>query len=379
MVKTNVLDSVSLLEHIESGLDKCEVTMDDLSTYVIFDDYNGLMQFIGKEVEYSTRKDVINGMVTEVINTVAARSIVQSVKESDEVDDEIELPSIIPDESKTIDVITFDSKALKSGDVSKSQIIMVYDCQDGKSKFSHWKDFKCLDKNSVAFNLRLFTNDNSVDEFASNCLGKYVMVDIKNTQYGLQVMDGGEMSIHEQEVQLPSEVLLSAMRLKMAIGRDPELKGYVEKYDLIEKLKTIIYFEPGYHLVEMQAEMILIDAVCRIFGTYDKKELRRMVFASRGYLLGSHTNLSNPIINYHRVITSTLKDDFKLIKMLDIMSGVEEGDSDKAIYLNIRKMVTNIMKERRSVNEESNLNSSFAKLNAEYGGLLKRGFELDQF
>lgn len=377
MLYYGTVESITKLEDVDNEISKCEVTFDSLSTYVIFGDYNELLCYIGKPVEYSIRKDVVNGIITEVINTVALRSIVQSVSD-DEVDvDFIELPSIIPDNSKTFSVVTFDSDNLKNGDVSKSEVVLVYDYTCGKSKVAKWRDFKCLDKYSKSFNLRLFTNSDDIDSFCKNVVGKYMMVDIKSTNYGLQVLDGTEVSVYEHEIQVPPEVSLASFRLKSLISGDEELKGYITKYNMLESLEVIMYFEPGYHLVEMFAEIILINSACRIFEGYDKKTLTRMVFASRGYLLGSNTKMSNPLVNYHRVITSTLKDDFKLIRMLDITGGIEEGDRDKSIYLDIRRFVTSIMKERRGISAEKEINSSINAINGVYGGLFKRGFDLD--
>lgn len=360
---------------IEPGLNRCTITMDDFSGYTIFGNYNELLDLVDKEVEFSTRKDVVHGIVTEVVNTIAVKSIVQTVADSDVVDD-IELPSIIPNNSQTVNIVTFDKNTLKSGDVALAQVVLVVDYKNGKSKIAKWKEFTCLDRNSQVFNLRLFTNDDSVDEFAKNVVGHYAMVGIKNTPYGFQVHD--EIEIYEHELQVPSEVLLAAMRLRTIVDHDPELSTYVKKYDFIEKLKGVIYFEPGYHLVEMMAECIMIDALCRIFEGYDKKLLRRTVFASRGYLLGANTKLSNPIVNYHRVITTPLKEDIDLLRIIDITSGVEEGDVNKSAYLSIRRMVTSIMKERRGISEKNSLNVFLSSLDSEFSGMFSRGFvELD--
>lgn len=369
-MREGIIESISLEETYSPKFDRCIVCMDDFSSYTIFGDYKELLVYLEKEVEFEVRKDIINGVITEVISTIAIKDIVQVVEDKESITD-IDLPSLIPYDANNINVITFDKNTLRKDDVALAQIILVCDCNSGKSKVAKWKDFTCLDKNSQVFNLRLFTNDNNIDNFSKEVIGKYVMVDIKNTPYGFQVFN--EMSIYEHEIQLPKEVVIALDKLKKIADSDLELKEYIRKYDLFDKLKNTIYFEPGYHLVEMMAECILIDAMCHIFGSYDRKLLRRMVFASRGYLLGSITKLSNPLLNYHRVITSSLKEDYELIKMLDITSGVEDGDSNKAGYLAIRKLVTNIMLERRGLREKNKINDALNDIDAEYSGLFSRG------
>lgn len=367
--KNGTIEQIELINTYEDGLQLCEVTMDDFSSYKIFGDYNDLLKYSGKQVEFSTRPDIINGLREEIVSTIAERSIVSMVDINDKsiIEDDSSL-TLIPNKTNVVDVITFDSLTLKKEDVALAQIILVVDYKDGKSqKGAKWKDFTCLDKNSRAFNLRLFTNDSNVDEFAKNIIGHYAMVDIKNTPYGLQVHN--DFKIYDQEVQIPPEAQLASLTLNVNLREDKELKEYVEKYDLINKLKTMIYYEPGYHLVEMSAELILINAICRIFEGYDKKLLKRAVFASRGCLLSANTKLSKDKINYHRIITSSLKNDVDLIRLLDQMSGVEEGDINKSAYLNIRQFISTLMRERRGLLEESKINNLVNSINSEYGWL----------
>lgn len=366
--KTGVIKGIEVKTVIDAGsLFQLEVSMDDFDTYVLFGDVKEYMDFIDKEVEFTTRRDVVNGVVEEVINTIAVKSIIQTMDESLFDDIELDTASLIAETSKTLNVIDFDHKLLKKDDVALAKIILVVSYSKGKSKFAKWHDFTCLDCNSQVFNLRLFSNDDNVDEFANNIVGRYVMVDIKNdARYGFQVFK--DMQLYQQEVQVPPEVHLASMRLKMIANRQPSLKEYVEKYNMIDYLKGVMHFEPGYHIVEMLSEIILIQALAKIYEGYDRDLLYRAVFASRGYLVGA-TDLSNPIVNYHRIITSSLKGDLELIRLLDWTSGVEEGDINKQAYLGIRKQVSSIMNERRGINEEVDINSSISSINSEYSGL----------
>lgn len=369
-MKTGVINAIHFVSDIEPGLDQLEVELNDFSTYTLFGSYSQYIDYVGKEVDFDVRKDVVRGVVTEVICSIAVKSIVQSVDDGSYVD-EINSRSLIPETSKFVNVITFDKNTLKSEDVALAQIVLVVGYKDGKSKISKWKDFSCLDVNSQVFNLRLFTNSDDVDDFCKNVQGKYAMVDIKNTSYGFQVFK--DMQVYEGEVQTPPEVFLSSLKLSSCYSSDAELEEYLNKYDMINILKKTMYFEPGYHIVEMAAEIILIQAICKIFEGYDRKLLYRAVFASRGYLLGSNTNLSNPLVNYHRIITSSLKNDFKLIRLLDFTGGVEEGDLNKQAYLSIRRQVTSIMKGRRGINEENPLNIAINSIDSDYCGLFQRG------
>lgn len=373
-MRSGTITEVTTVQYIKEGLSRLQVTMDDFSTYTVFGNTNEYLQYVDKEVEFDVREDVVNGVVEEVICQIAVKSIVQTINSNGDSVDDFEGSTLIPESSKAVDIISFDHKSLKSGDVAKAQIVLVSGFMPGKSTFAKWTDFTCLDVNSKAFNLRLFTNSDEIDEFRKKVVGKYAMVDIKNEpRWGLQV--AGDMEVYEAEVQIPSEALLSAFKLSMIVKRDEQLESYCKKYDFIDTLKRTIYFEPGYHLVEMAAEIMLINTLCSIFESYNKNLLYRMVFASRGYLTGSNTNLSNPIVNYHKVITSDLREDIDLIRMIDITGGVEEGDLDKEAYLSVRRQVTSIMKGRRGIHETHKLNTSIADIDGEFSGLFFRGLK----
>lgn len=363
-----VIDSIEVQEKYDTNLDFLAVTMNNLSTYYIFGKLEDYIKYVDADVQFEVREDVVHGIKYEIITSLALTSIVQSV-ESPEDDYST---CLIPDVSKFRNVITFNKYNLKPDDVAMAQIVLVIDCKNGCSKITRWKDFTCLDVNSEMFNLRLFTNDESVDEFCKNCINHYVMVDIKlDKKYGFQVFK--DMTIDETEVQMPPEVYLSSMLLSMTAKRDEALWGYIQKYDMLEHLKSLVCYEPGYNLVEMAAEIKLVNTVCSIFASYDRKLLIRAVFASRGFLLASKADLSNPLINYHRIITSTLKDDFDLIRLLDVTNPIEEGDINKQAFFAIRRMLTTIMKGRRGIHEEISFSASLLAIDAEYGGMFKRG------
>lgn len=375
------ITSIVLKEYIDESLDMIGVNVDDFDQYILFGKYTDYVDYVDRDVSFNVRRDIVHGISVEVICDIAIRSIITTVSSDTDLDvEDFGEGSIIPVDGNYMKVITFNRDTIKPDDVALSQIILIVGYKNGKSRVSNWKDFTCLDVNSKSFNLRLFTNDDSVDEFCENAVGKYVMVNIKyDRSYGLQVYSNSrhsgdsDISIYDHEVQVPAEVLAALLRLKYIVRKDDDLNEYVEKYDMINVLKDTIYFEPGYHLVEMYSEIILINSVCRIFAGYNRDLLYRAVFASRGYLIGSNLNLSNPIVNYHRIITSKLKNDSKLIKLLDITGGVEDGDLDKQVYLSIRKQVTSIMKGRRGINEANKLNVTLTSLNDECSGMFQRG------
>lgn len=365
---TSTLLEVTLVKHISipDKLDQCEVTMSDLSTYTVFDNFNELNKYLGKRINYTTRKDVVNGVVTDVLNNFTVVSVVQVSSEDDRFDD---IP-LMSGSGNIVSICNFEASTFKRDDFVRGAIVFVSEYSMGKSSKARWVDFTCLDKHSIAFNLRLFSNIETAEEIAQNFIGRYVVVDIKHTSYGLQV--DGDMCLCEQEVIVSPEVTRSKTLLQRIVDKDEELKGYVDKYNMLDFLEHLIYFEPGYQLVVMYSEVILINSLCKIFNLYNKKLLYRSVFASRGYLVSSSINISHPLVNYHRIITSTLKGDTDLINLLDINNGIDSADYNKNAYLAIKKFVNFIVKGRYGVVEENVINSMLDSIDAEFGGLFKK-------
>lgn len=376
MIVSGVIQSVSSISKYDDDLELLEVTVGDFDTYKMFGLMNDVVSFVGKDVQFTARKDIINGIPEYVICDITTKNVIDVV-DLDGLNEDID--SLIVNRETYSSFIDFDSSSLKVGDVALAKTVLVCSVKNGKSKKSKWKDFTCIDSANRAFSLRLFSNmdQDVLDDACDTFVGNYVIVDIQNTFYGLQV--SGSMDLIEgEQVKVPPEVTLAALGLSTSLYADNELKEYADKYDLISKLKSVIHYEIGYHLVEMYSELMLIKTCCKIYDKYNYNLLRRAVFATRGYLLGNSTGLSNIITNYHRLLTSSLKNDRELIKLIDFASPAEEGDLNKELYLSVRRQVTSIMKDRRGLNEKNSISCVINDIDESYSGLFKKGLgELD--
>ena len=78
------VENISIIRHIGDNLDLCSMQI-DFDNLKIFYDANDLMQFVGKEVEYTTRPDVIDGHAELVICELAVLSTIQTVASTENV------------------------------------------------------------------------------------------------------------------------------------------------------------------------------------------------------------------------------------------------------------------------------------------------------
>ena len=104
---------------------------------------------------------------------------------------------------------------------------------------------------------------------------------------------------------------------------DEWIKEFNTKFRLLDTLRLIVAENIGYHLVHMCAEIMLLDTMSNIVEDLPLTLMKQAVFATRGYLIPSKTptNVPSEFLNYHRLITTSAKDNFNLI---ELVTGVSE-------------------------------------------------------
>lgn len=341
---SGVLESVKVLEPLSNGLSYCEVVIgfDELK---VFGDPAEMMELLNKTVFYTIAQDYYKGQPIVRVLDIAEPRVIQTA----------ELPErsqLIPRSNVSRVVCNFSCTELKRGDWRGDCIAIVAGYEYGSSRLAQWIDFEMIDRNGKSFNLRRFLGNKgdkvSATEFAESCKGHYIMFAAENKKYGIQTND--EIEILNKEVTCPEEVYVAMDQIQKYLGTDNELASYVDKINLLEQLKSVIYGEPGYHLVEIASELQMIDTFESISREYDYKLLGRMAVASRGYLLPAKIRFSKAMLNCNHVLQSELKNDKRLLLLLDEQAEIEgELAYNKKAYERIHKFCEITIEERRSI------------------------------
>lgn len=360
---TGEVVNVTLIKKLTEEIDYCEICI-DFDQHKIFYKYTELVGFLNKKVSYNVVPDIFEG---QKITTVANLAEVYKIQTLDRVQG----IRLIPADAEKRVGCNFDSRALAFGDTKIGAVAYLSSVVAGSSPRSEWYDLTCIDCNARVFMVRIFTRnadtgDVDVDVAVTSKVGKYVEMDITSTKYGLQT---DKLKVLELPVMCPPEVETAIAIILATAQEDAELMDYINTYDFVERLRTLICIEPGYHLVNIASELSMINAVENISDIYDFKLMRRAAITSRGYLLPAKTKFSRPLLNVTKVLQSALKNDRELLLILDPVSE-EPVSASKRAYMEIARFATEIIKERRGLNEKIENVIDFDILRSVTGGLL---------
>lgn len=356
------VESISIIKHLQDHLDLCTMVI-GFDEIKIFYDANELMQFVGKDVEYTTRPDVVDGEPCLVICELALLSAIHTVESVDNI-------KLVPEGSKRT-MCNVRVKTLRFGEFYANCIALMSKYQLGSSPKAKWFDCTMIDQESKEFVVRLFASNvetSNMDDILSSFLGKYVAFDMESTKYGLQTK---EIIALPEMVEESPEVVVAREVIKNIIANDNGLRDYNYKYQYLDTMSSLIDGEPGYGLVRIASEIYMINAIDNISCDLDINAMKRAAICSRGYLLPHKTSWSRPMLNTNRAMgIPQLKEDRELMLMLDVLAEEDYSDT-KQTYIKIKGMVNDIIEIRRGVHNEDEKDSfGIATITNALNGLL---------
>lgn len=354
------VQTVTKLKDLESDFHYCEVQI-DMDVYYAFYNYNDLLEMVGKRVEYDTRVDIVDGNRVKVIATLIDKQIIPTIKGN-------YFNKLFPKNDKFRPVCNTKLRELKYGDIAYGGTYFLSGYKEGASAKAKWLDFSVIDAESKVSSIRIFIStlgeDSKEVKILKGMVGKYINCDVTYTQWGFQT---GEVVVNTTEVIEPAEVSISLKNIMQTIEMDEELIAFLKGNSLLGRLKGIIHYEVGYHLVEMAMELYMVDLLDNISTDYNIKLLTRAVVCSRAYLIPSKANYSEDILNVVNILKSNLSSDKDLILLLD--SNSKEDFPEKRIYKSIKSFVRKVIEERRGVVQDEKINTFITELYGFIDGL----------
>lgn len=367
-MKVGTVESVTLIKRIKEGLDYCDIVIESIP-YKIFGSYNENVQFINKRVLFETRPDMYEGRVIEVVASVVEKTVVQTVSEEKGV-------KLIPSETSVRPVCNYAIDAIQPGERLREVIVYLSNVTVDSSPKAKWYDLSVVDIKSKVYSVRYFSRrqDPGVNEeqVLNSWVGKYVVLNmLALTKYGLQV-DGSEdlpaIRVYHTDVVMPPEVDVAISIINSAVRNDAVLCSYMAKYNYIEKLKVLIDTEPGFHLVRVATELMIIKMLSNVTNIYPEQTLVRAAICARGYLIDRKNDFSKVILNVNKITRTELINDTALIDCIDVMS--EHTSPLKRVYIEIAKFANFIVDERRGLIDEKEIMSANYAISNKYGRLL---------
>lgn len=354
------VEKVSFIRNVGKNLDLCEIQI-DFDELLIFYESSELMQFIGCDVQYTVRQDVVDAKIARVVCELVRLSNIQTVQSTENI-------KLIPEGTRRT-ICNVDSRNFRFGEFYSNCVALMTKHELGSSPKAKWFDCTMIDMYSREFTVRLFAsnvNTGMMNDLLESFHGKYVAFDLSSTKYGYQTE---EIQVLPTDVEQSPEVIIATEVIKKVIESDPALMAYNARYDFINQVLSVIDGEPGYGMVRMASELYMVNAIDNISTDIDIRAMKRAIICSRGYLLPHKMAWSKPMLNTNKALQiSELKSDSELMLILDVLS--EQAPSDtKLTYLKIRGMVDDIIKIRRGISNEETANM-FANVNTMFNGLL---------
>ena len=353
------VEKVKFIKKISDGLDQMEIQI-DFDTLTIFYDAAELTKFEGQDVVYSVRQDVVGGIVKQVICEIALVQTIQTVSS-------IENVKLIPEGTQRT-ICNLDSRLIRYGDIYPGVVALMSRWVLGTSAKSRWYDCTLIDMSSREFSVRLFKSDAGspeADEIMNSYIGHYAQFTLKSTQFGYQT---NEFNPLPNPVEQSPEVVVAKEIIEATIRSDEGLMEYAEKHDFINNMLNVIDGEPGYMLVRIASELYMINAIDNISTDLDIKTMKRAAITSRGYLLPSKREYSRPLANVNKILVcARLKGDEELMYILDALTD-KDASNTKLTYIKVRGLVDDIIKIRRGVKNEKDI-ESYAAVSGLFNGL----------
>lgn len=342
------VESVTLEKSISSDLDQCRIVI-GFDSIVAFYPFSELSNFIGRDVRYDVRPDIVSGVPETVLSEIILVSEVQTV-------DAVINKKLIPMSTKR-PMCNFSIKDIKFGVPECGKVALLVSATKGASKKASWYDCTMLDMYSKQFSLRIFSTHISLGEDQTvgieNKINSYVKFDITKTKYGFQT---DELYFVSDVTEPSPEVLISRDIVKNYILTDSALNEYFTANSMADVLDSSIDGEPGYAWVRIASEFYLIDALDNISSDIDIRAMKRASVCSYGYLLPHNDPWARNILNVVKILKyKELKADAELKAMLD-PAYTEPPTNTKQMYMLVRSTVSHLINLRRENDEEEFVN-----------------------
>lgn len=347
-LKEGKVESVELIKNIEPGLDQCKIVI-DFDAITAFYPFSELVEFIGKDVRYDIRPDVVEGIRDVVLSEIVLVSEIQTV-------DAVINKKLIPMSTKR-PMCNFSIKDVKFGVPEFGRIALMVAATPGSSKKASWYDCTMLDMYSKQFNLRIFSTKISLGEDMQvgieTKVNSYVKFDVLKTKFGFQTE---ELYFVSDETEPSPEVNISREIVKNYVATDPALNEYFKGYDMASALDNAIDGEPGYAWVRIASEFYVIDSLDNISSDIDVRAMKRAAVCSNGYLLPHNDPWARNILNVVKILKfKELKEDSELKALLDPAYS-ETPSVTKQMYILVRSIVSHLINLRREDYSEETFN-----------------------
>lgn len=322
--------NIEFIEHLNDEDDIMLVTIDDTVTAYLIGSYANYLDFVGKDVIVTYRKDLYKGNITQFINTVTIPAKVVTLDR----DEKTKLFTSQTDNQSNVCIADIDI-----GDTRLNAELYCISHTYQSSAKSAWAELTVRDRALKVSTLRLFDYDFNEYDYS----GRYIRADIRKTAYGLTTT---MVTPLEESCKVNPEVSIAKTFIYKSIQHDEELLKILSDTKMLEYMSANIDVEQGYGLVRLAYELSICNELYNMTDSVKAKTIARALVLSYSYYLNLTSDFSPQFINMINISKYSLDDKHEIMMLLD------SGNSpERLIYDNIKQMADNLIKIRKGLIE----------------------------
>lgn len=323
-----ICNSITKVETL-NDMDVLLVTFDDGSSAYWFYNEALAMEFLNKEVIVSFRNDMYKGSKVSVINTFVQPSKVNVVEKRSNI-------RLFVDQEDNLSNLSFND--LANGETKVGCLFYCVACQKKTSEKSVWVEMKIRDKSLRVATLRVFNPENIPESLA----GKYCQASLTKSEYGFQTK-----AVFEATGECPrnAEIEIAREYIKSYFADDVQANAFMTSTEFMDKMESVIDYEPGYGLVRMAMELSMCEQLYNITNTLDVKLMEHTVLTSRAHYC-THMQFSDEVTNVILTIRCKWPNATKLVAMLD-PGNVENRPDEYSVLCRIQETVNTILEKKK--------------------------------
>ncbi len=327
----SVCTGIELVESLPHSGDLIRVTIDGDTEALWFYNYGDALKYLDQDVIVEYRQDIYKGELRQFIATFVIPTVVNTLTKEDNI-------KLFCDTVDNFSNLSFNE--IEVGETRQGCIVYCVSCTFKSSSAAVWQELVIRDKSMHVAKLRLFDYSNK----AANFTGSYVMTELTRSKYGFQ----SELIVPVNGECPPNpEVDIAVSFIKSYFASDTGAMYFLTKYNLINKMKENIDFEPGYGLVRLAMELSIVDSMRNITNDVDLESMGHALLASRGYLV-RESELSEQVNNIILASKVSWKDKALVLKLLDFPTDGEEFPERKVMN-SIKETVGTILIVRKGI------------------------------
>lgn len=327
-----ICKSITKIDNLDESTDVLRVEISpDIEALMMFNS-NEALQYVGKEVIVTYRKDMWKGEIVPFINTITIPVMVNSLVREDNVRFFVNEQ----DNYATVNFLDIDKRTTIPG----ARVYCVsQEFDSGAKTFVKLRIRDKLGRTAIA---RLFDYDTDNVDFA----GRYIKCDLKKNQYGFvttYVAPTNETLPSNPELDIAEKYILATCSDK------PELLKMMDATSYISKIRNYVSIERGYEIVRLALELSMCGELPNMTDTVDLRALEWAFLMDKTYTqYGQDRAYSENFLNTNGVAAASMASSRKK-KVINIIDTNGVPSAEKEIYNSIRHMVQAVIASRKEV------------------------------